>query len=129
MAFEARVGTDHHTAMRVRDLEKVLTFYQEAVGLKELRRQGDPARPTGVFLPAIQLIRAESQDVAEKGVLDHIGLIVQNLDEIVANLKKNGVELERPVNEVRRPDGSVGARTAFFRDIEGNRIELVERAG
>ncbi|HEY3107679.1 MAG TPA: hypothetical protein VGL23_02945, partial [Chloroflexota bacterium] len=97
--------------------------------LKELRRQGDPARPTGVFLPAIQLIRAESQDVAEKGVLDHIGLIVQNLDEIVANLKKNGVELERPVNEVRRPDGSVGARTAFFRDIEGNRIELVERAG
>jgi catechol 2,3-dioxygenase-like lactoylglutathione lyase family enzyme len=129
MAFEARVGTDHHTAMRVRDLEKVLTFYQEVVGLKELRRQGDPARPTGVFLPAIQLIRAESQDVAEKGVLDHIGLIVQNLDEIVANLKKNGVDLERPVNEVRRPDGSVGARTAFFRDVEGNRIELVERAG
>ena len=129
MAFEARVGTDHHTAMRVRDLERVLKFYQETVGLKELRRQGDPARPTGVFLPAIQLIRAESQDVAEKGVLDHIGLIVQNLDEIVANLKRNGVELERPVNEVRRPDGSVGARTAFFRDIEGNRIELVERAG
>ena len=129
MAFEARVGTDHHTAMRVRDLEKVLTFYQEVVGLKELRRQGDPARPTGVFLPAIQLIRADGQDVAEKGVLDHIGLIVQNLDEIVANLKKHGVELERPVNEVRRPDGSIGARTAFFRDVEGNRIELVERPG
>ena len=129
MAFEARVGTDHHTAMRVRDLEKVLAFYQEVVGLKELRRQGDPARPTGVFLPAIQLIRAESQDVAEKGVLDHVGLIVQNLDEIVANLARHGVELERPVNEVRRPDGSIGARTAFFRDVEGNRIELVERAG
>jgi catechol 2,3-dioxygenase-like lactoylglutathione lyase family enzyme len=129
MAFEARVGTDHHTAMRVRDLEKVLAFYQEVVGLKELRRQGDPARPTGVFLPAIQLIRAESQDVAEKGVLDHVGLIVQNLDEIVANLARNGVELERPVNEVRRPDGSIGARTAFFRDVEGNRIELVERPG
>jgi catechol 2,3-dioxygenase-like lactoylglutathione lyase family enzyme len=129
MAFEARVGTDHHTAMRVRDLEKVLAFYQEVVGLKELRRQGDPARPTGVFLPAIQLIRAESQDVAEKGVLDHVGLIVQNLDEIVANLARHGVELERPVNEVRRPDGSIGARTAFFRDVEGNRIELVERPG
>jgi catechol 2,3-dioxygenase-like lactoylglutathione lyase family enzyme len=129
MAFEARVGTDHHTAMRVRDLEKVLAFYQEVVGLKELRRQGDPARPTGVFLPAIQLIRAESQDVAEKGVLDHVGLIVQNLDEIVANLARHDVELERPVNEVRRPDGSIGARTAFFRDVEGNRIELVERPG
>jgi catechol 2,3-dioxygenase-like lactoylglutathione lyase family enzyme len=129
MAFEARVGTDHHTAMRVRDLEKVLTFYQDVVGLKELRRQGDPARPTGVFLPAIQLVRAESQNVAEKGVLDHIGLIVQNLDEIVANLEKSGVQLEGPVNQVKRPDGSIGARTAFFRDVEGNRIELVERAG
>jgi catechol 2,3-dioxygenase-like lactoylglutathione lyase family enzyme len=129
MAFEARVGTDHHTAMRVRDLEKVLTFYQDVVGLKELRRQGDPARPTGVFLPAIQLVRAESQDVAEKGVLDHVGLIVQNLDEIVANLEKNGVELEGPVNQIKRPDGSIGAKTAFFRDVEGNRIELVERAG
>ena len=99
MAFEAKVGTDHHTAMRVRDLEKVLAFYQEVVGLKELRRQGDPARPTGVFLPAIQLVRAESQDTAEKGVLDHVGLIVQNLDEIVANLEKNGVKLEGPVNQ------------------------------
>ena len=68
MAFEARVGTDHHTAVRVRDLEKVLAFYQQVVGLKELRRNGDPARPTAVFLPAIQLVRAESQDVAEKGV-------------------------------------------------------------
>ena len=129
MAFEARVGTDHHTAMRVRDLEKVLQFYQEVVGLKELRRQGDPARPTGVFLPAIQLVRAESQDVAEKGVLDHVGLIVQNLEEIVANLEKNGVKLEGPINQVKRPDGSIGAKTAFFRDVEGNRIELVERAG
>jgi len=127
MAFEARVGTDHHTAMRVRDLEKVLAFYQEVVGLKELRRNGDPARPSAVFLPAIQLVRAESQDVAEKGVLDHVGLIVQNLDEIVANLQKSGVALEGPVNQVKRPDGSVGARTAFFRDVEGNRIELVER--
>jgi len=54
---------------------------------------------------------------------------VQNLDEIVANLEKNGVKLEGPVNQVKRPDGSVGAKTAFFRDVEGNRIELVERAG
>lgn len=127
MAFEAKVGTDHHTAMRVRDLENVLAFYQGVVGLKELRRNGDPARPASVFLPAIQLVRAEGQDVSQKGTLDHVGLIVQNLDEIVANLEQNGVALEGPVNQVKRPDGSVGARTAFFRDVEGNRIELVER--
>lgn len=127
MAFEARVGTDHHTAMRVRDLERVLTFYTDVVGLRELRRNGDPNRPTAVFLPAIQLVRAEEQDVKEKGVLDHIGLIVSNLDEIVANLARNGVQLERPINDMRRPDGT-GARTAFFRDVEDNRVELVERS-
>jgi catechol 2,3-dioxygenase-like lactoylglutathione lyase family enzyme len=128
MPFEARVGTDHHTAMRVRDLEKVLQFYTDVVGLKEQRRNGDPNRPTAVFLPAIQLVRAETQDVTEKGVLDHIGLIVTNIEEIVANLEKHGVKLEGPINQVKRPDGSVGARTAFFRDVENNRIELVQRS-
>lgn len=127
MAFEAKVGTDHHTAVRVRDLEKVLKFYEEVVGLKELRRNGDPAKPTAVFLPAIQLVRAENDDTSVKGTLDHVGVIVQNIEEIVAHLEQNGVKLEGPINQVKRPDGSVGARTAFFRDIEGNRVELVQR--
>jgi catechol 2,3-dioxygenase-like lactoylglutathione lyase family enzyme len=128
MAFEAKLGTDHHTAMRVKDLEAAVKWYGEVVGLKEQRRQGDPNRPTGVFLPAIQLIRAEDQDVSNKGVLDHVGVIVQNIEEIVANLESHGVKLEGPINQVKRPDGTVGARTAFFRDLEGNRIELVQRS-
>jgi len=123
MPFEAKLGTDHHTAMRVKDLEGAVKWYGEVVGLKEQRRQGDPNWPTGVFLPAIQLIRAESQDVSEKGVLDHVGVIVTNIVEIVENLKKHGVEIENGrINEM-----PTGVKTCFFRDVEGNRIELVQR--
>jgi catechol 2,3-dioxygenase-like lactoylglutathione lyase family enzyme len=79
MSVRARMVPEHvHTALRVRDLEGARRFYGEVVGLAETRVGGDPARPNSVWLEGIQLVRAEGQDTAEKGVLDHIGLSVAN---------------------------------------------------
>ncbi len=128
MAVKAQVRPENnHTAMRVGDLEAAVKFYSEVVGLEVLRANGDPNRPTAVFLPGIQLVRYDG-DVSNRGVLDHIGLAVGNMDEIVASLKAAGIELENNrINDNTRPDGS-RVRTAFFRDPEGNRVELVERS-
>ena len=127
MSVRARMVPEHvHTALRVRDLEGARRFYGEVVGLAEARVGGDPARPSSVWLEGIQLVRAEAQDTAEKGVLDHIGLAVANLDEIVSSLTGSGVALEAPVRETTLPSGQ-RLRLVFFRDPEGNRVELTER--
>jgi catechol 2,3-dioxygenase-like lactoylglutathione lyase family enzyme len=127
VSVRAKIVSEHlHTALRVRDLEGARRFYGEVVGLAETRVGGDPARPSSVWLEGIQLVRAEEQDTREKGVLDHIGLSVANLDEIVASLTGGGVALEAPVRETTLPNGQ-RLRLVFFRDPEGNRIELTER--
>jgi catechol 2,3-dioxygenase-like lactoylglutathione lyase family enzyme len=128
MAIKAAIVPEHlHTALRVRDLEGALRFYGDVVGLQVQRVGGpDPNRPGSVWLQGIQLVRAAEQDTAEKGVLDHIGFSVANIDEIVESVVAAGTELEGPIRETTLPDGQK-MKLVFFRDPEGNRIELTQR--
>ena len=127
MAFKAEIVTDHlHTALRVRDFEGALRFYTEVLGLEVSRTGGDPAKPGSAWLQGLQLVRAESQDTSEKGVLDHIGFSVGNIEAIVERLVANGVDLEAPLRETMLPTGQK-MKLVFFRDPEGNRIELTQR--
>lgn len=123
MSVEAKIHADFlHTALRVRDLEAAVRFYTQIVGLKEQRRGAN-----GVWLDGVQLVQAPpDQDVGAKGVLDHIGFALRNLDDVVASLQANRVELEAPVRQTTLPNGQ-SMRLVFFRDPEGNRIELTER--
>ena len=54
--------------------------------------------------------------------LDHFGLAVKDLDTIVADLKKNGVEFTMEPNNPRP-----GIRICFLRGPQGISIELLER--
>ncbi len=126
MATTAEVVFEHcHTALKVRDLEAQIKFFTEVVGLKVDRVGGDAARPTGVWMQALQLVRDENLDTANKGVLDHIGIAVGNIEEIMASLVANNVTIEMPISDRSRP--GVPLRIAFFRDPENNRIELTDR--
>ena len=97
------------------------------IGLAVNRVGGpDPSRPGSVWLEGVQLVRAAEQDTADKGVLDHIGFSVANIDAIVASVVAAGTALEGPIRETTLPDGQK-MRLVFFRDPEGNRIELTQR--
>ena len=123
MSVEAKIHADYlHTALRVKDLEGAVRFYTQVVGLREQRRGAN-----GVWLDGVQLVQAPGE-TSEKGVLDHIGFALRNLDDVVASLQANNVELEAPVRETTLPNGQK-MRLVFFRDPEGNRIELTERTG
>lgn len=126
MAIKAQIVPDHlHTALRVRDLEAALAFYTGVIGLAETRRAaGD--RPGSIWLEGVQLVRAAEQDTSEKGVLDHIGFSVANIDAIVASVVAAGTELEAPIRETTLPNGQK-MRLVFFRDPEGDGIELTQR--
>ena len=126
MAAIPRIAFEHlHAAIRVRDLDASIEFYHAALGLTVQRSLGDPQHPSSVFLPGIQLIRADGQDTANKGVLDHIGLAFANLDDALAQLAAAGIPLETPVADLTQQVGRP-LRTAYFRDNEGNKIEILE---
>ncbi len=126
MGVKAQVSpADNHVALRVKDLERAVDFYENVVGLERVRFMGDPDRPRTVFFPGLQLVRAEEDDTSVKGVYDHVGLSIENIEEVCANLEAQGVEFETPLTERHFPEIGKGLKLAFFRDPEGNRIELV----
>ena len=126
MAARATVNpVNNHVALRVKDLEAMAEFYEQAVGLQRVRFMGDPARPRTIFFTGLQLVRAEEDDTSVKGVLDHIGLAIDNIEEVVDNLNAHGVEFETPLTERYFEEVGQGLQMCFFRDPEGNRIELV----
>ncbi len=126
MGVKAQVSpADNHVALRVKDLERAVDFYENVVGLERVRFMGDPDRPRTVFFPGLQLVRAEEDDTSIKGVYDHVGLSIENIEEVCANLEAQGVEFETPLTERHFPEIGKGLKLAFFRDPEGNRVELV----
>ena len=55
--------------------------------------------------------------------LDHFGLLVDNLEEVAAELKRRGAEFAVEPHAIRP-----GVKIAYVRGPENVRIELVERA-
>ena len=126
MAFQAKVAPENfHTAILVKDLEAQVAFFRDVVGLPVLRYGGDPNRPVSAWLPALQLMRAEDKDISVKGVFDHVGIAVTNIEEIMASLAANNVRIDTPLTDRSTPAQRL--RLAFFFDPEGNKIELTDR--
>ncbi|HUZ02958.1 MAG TPA: VOC family protein [Thermomicrobiaceae bacterium] len=126
MAVNAQIDAARcHAAIRVRDLDTVVRFYRDTLGIPVQFTRGDPARPDAFFFPGVQLVRAGDQDIGDKGVFDHVGLAVSNLDAIVEGLAAAGIPLDVPLTDLSREFGT-RVRLVFIRDPEGNRVELVQ---
>src|SRR3977135_179746 len=107
-----------HTMLRVRNLDAALKFYQDALGLKEVRRvDNDKAKFTLVFLcagededllkqskgrgaPLVEL--TYNWDEEKYGEDRHFGHLAYEVDDIYATcdrLMKAGVTINRPPRE------------------------------
>jgi catechol 2,3-dioxygenase-like lactoylglutathione lyase family enzyme len=123
------IGADH-TNWRVRDLERSLRFYRDALGLKpfgleEYRREERPIvslRITPTFI--LHLRPDPSFEPAPTGGYDHLALVVEETDmeALEEYLRTKGVEVER------RSEGVIGAQgegeALYVRDPDGYLIEL-----
>lgn len=138
-----------HIGIVVRDLEKMLHFYGDLLGLKIIKKMDE----SGGFIDTITAIKsvkvttvkmeaddgnliellyfhrpankpAKKKDLCDSGI-SHIAFTVQDADAEYERLTaENIVFNSRPQLS---PDGS--AKVAFLRDPEGNYIELVEVLG
>lgn len=116
------LGT-HHVALRTPNFEAMEKFYTEILGLPVIRRWDEvPIIFLDIGGTTIELI--SSKDAAAgpvpTGGWDHIALHVASVDETYAELTGKGVEF------TVLPKDVFGVRIAFFKDADGNKLEIFE---
>jgi lactoylglutathione lyase len=119
-----------HTCIRVRDPAASLRFYRSLGFEPRGRLNFETAYNLYLGLPGngdtLELtVNRDRQEPYELGDgYNHIALIVDDLDAMLAALAREGIEPERPPYS---PGGreSVG-RICFVRDPDGYRIELID---
>ena len=119
-----------HLAIRAHDVDRVLSFYTDTLGLAEMFRlhqdNGD------LMLVYVRVTDTQYLEFFPNGVGEvsppreatgpnHLCITVDDLDRVVAQLTGRGVPLTRPLIT-----GRDGNRQAWIEDPEGNRIELME---
>jgi lactoylglutathione lyase len=119
-----------HTRYRVNDLERTVKFYQEVLGLKEIRRIKSPRGSELVFLKApeseelIELCSYPASGTVQVPLdLTHLAFQVDSLPEFGRHLAALGIAYSDGPH--LRPDGS---GIAFIDAPEGYEIELIQMA-
>lgn len=127
-----------HLGIAVKDLESVLAFYTDSLGLVCEGREEVPSQKVRVaFLPLgetnIELLESTEPDgpiakfIDNKGEgIHHIAIEVDDIEQALAELKAKGVRL---IDEVPRV-GAHGARIAFIhpKASHGVLIELCQHS-
>lgn len=122
-----------HTMIRVNNLEQSLKFYQDALGMKLLRRHDFPGgKFTLAFVgyddeargTVIELTYNWGVSHYEIGnAFGHLAIGVDDIHQTCAALKQKGVKVVREPGPMQH-----GATViAFIEDPNGYRIELIER--
>jgi catechol 2,3-dioxygenase-like lactoylglutathione lyase family enzyme len=111
-----------HLALNVTNLAEMKSFYVDLLGFA-VEWQPDP---DNIYLSSgvdnLALHRAAS-GAAPGGVLDHLGLIVRKAEDVdrwAAFLESRGVTIEAKPRTHRD-----GARSCYFKDPDGNRIQII----
>src|SRR2546425_11714925 len=119
-----------HTRYRVNDLEKMVKFYKEVLGLEEVRRHKSPRGSELVFMKApaseelIELCYFPgSGPVQVQPDLTHLAFEVGSLEEFGEHLAKLGLKYSDGPH--LKPDGG---GIAFIDAPEGYEVELIQIA-
>lgn len=119
-----------HTRYRLDDLERSVKFYQEVLGLQEVRRHKSPRGSELVFLKApeseelIELCSFPSSGpVRVQADLTHLAFEVESLESFGQHLARLGLQYSDGPH--LKEDGS---GFAFIDAPEGYEIELMQKA-
>ena len=120
----------HHVAIICSNYEKAIDFYVKKLGFCLIREVNRPQQQDMlIMLESGQIVlelfikpdAPARVDNPEALGLRHLAFYVENIDEAVAWLNSRGVETE-PVRE----DKINGGRFTFFKDPDGQPLELLE---
>lgn len=126
--FEIKLNpSNFHTAIKVEDMKESIRFYHEILGLPIIRRIPSSDNPEIVFLPGIELSElSEKESSEEPNFFGHIGIAVDNIEEVCKRLEAHGVEFEKPLEEIVFEEIQERLKLAFCRDPDGIMVEFVK---
>lgn len=111
-----------HVGIYVEDLERSLSLYTEVLGFSERHRFSVGGSRIAVLdlngglLEIIQRPDAPAEPLSRS----HVALRIGNYGNLISRLEEMGLGLQKMTLD----DGS---RIAFFKDPDGNRIEIMEK--
>ncbi len=127
----AMTATYVHTCIRVRDIERSLRFYSHLGFEHRGRLNFESAYNVYLGLPGggdvleltVNVGREQPYDLGDG--YNHMALVVDDLDRLLARLSENGIE---PEKAPYAPGGRQEYRICFVADPDGYRIELIDSA-
>jgi lactoylglutathione lyase len=123
--------TYDHIHLRSPDAEATARWYADMLGAEIIRSVQSDGRPrldlnlggVAVFVAQVPLEQSVSAPPEPPYLgLEHIGLRVSDIDDVVAELKKKGAEFTVEPKTIRP-----GVRIAFLRGPQNVHIELLDR--
>lgn len=126
------------TMLRVKDLDKSISFYQDMLGMTELERETFPdAKFTAVYMgygdknshTVLELTCNWENEGYEQGTaFGNISLAVDDIYALETHLKKHNVKILRPAGELSIVPVETGKKytLAHIADPDGYRIELMQ---
>lgn len=121
-----------HLVLTVRDIEATTRFYERALGMEREFFRGPEGQPRHALLFGNQKINLQDRATETPtkaaaptfGAGDFCLVVAAPLDDVVTHLRAEQIEIETgPV--ARR--GALGAlRSVYFRDPDGNLVEVAE---
>lgn len=117
-----RVGGIRHRSVIVTDLDRARVFYRDAIGLEEV------ATPPAIDFPVAWFALGEEHLhllLAREALAPAERLLALPVGDIAA-VRRRLLSLGLPVSETSGPQG---AERFFTADPDGNRIEVISRAG
>lgn len=119
-----------HVHLRSPDPEETAAFYERMFGAEVIRteQQGKPRIDVDLCGQMVFIARvgpddpiADAPEQPHLG-LEHLGLVVDKIDDVVAELKGKGAEFTMEPTTIRP-----GTRIAFLKGPQNVSIELVDR--
>ena len=114
-----------HLALNVRDMAAMKRFYVDLLGFA-IEWEPDPDNvylTSGLDNLALHVAPGTDRARLQPSVLDHLGLIVRvpaDVDKWAAFLESRGVVIDAKPRTHRD-----GARSCYFRDPDGNKIQVI----
>jgi len=110
-----------HVELRVHDLDRALAFYTGPLGLEDHAPEG-PMHFLGACGRSFLVLVAGRDQAEVSGALDHLAFSVPDVEAARETLAARGVVFDR-----HRTDGDGGGRSYYFRDPDGNALEIYGR--
>ena len=108
-----------HVGIIAKDPKSLAEWYRDALGFEIILEMKKSGRPPIYFLKGSE---GSYIEILPPSFKNHVGFVVDDFDEMVNNLQKKGI-----VFETMR-ETSIGWKIGYFRDPEGNQLEIVYRS-